>query len=419
MKSSGVGLLCGLAFITIFVSGCVHPSITAVNLNDPKAPEGIPYYLPKAYLIVTKNVRYIPAQPIGLTQPAAIPSSFDSSFDSSTGGGKGGGTSTNKTGNASSTPKTATGTNTNKVSLTAKSTGGDTNNPSDGSGVGGASGGNTVGLQSIAVVPPGPISDGLVPQEFYTYNFVFLPDLTQKYGLRIKGGVGEMRATENLVNGWMHTGPGPIYFKDSSTAETLMASGQMVSDIGSTLGQIALNAAGIPTLPTGSSKGSGVSLTASNKENATAQGSGLQTITNYAEIYIYEQTLTNDAPGHQAIMWVPVSHLKFARDWVGLEQAKSGGNGGGEPGDQSAGGTDNTVVDNDIAQQLKSKGWTNVKVQTEVEASSLTVNVTATQAGKTADDLTKDTTAAASQAVKTELLTIADNQITIKPELGK
>jgi len=41
----------------------------------------------------------------------------------------------------------------------------------------------------------------LVPQEFYTYNFVFLPDLTQKYGLRIKGGVGEMRATENLVNG--------------------------------------------------------------------------------------------------------------------------------------------------------------------------------------------------------------------------
>jgi hypothetical protein len=415
MKSSGAGLLCGLAFFTIFVSGCVHPSITAVNLNDPKAPDGIPYYLPKTYLIITKNVRYIPAQSIGLTQSAAIPSSFDTGFDSSAGGGKGSGASTNKTSTSTSTPKTATGTKTNAVSLTAKSTAGDTNNPSDGSSGGGSSGGNTVGLQSIAVVPPGPISDGLVPQEFYTYNFVFLPDLTQKYGLRIKGGVGEMRATENLVNGWMHTGPGPIYFKDSSTAETLLASGQMVSDIGSTLGQIALNAAGIPTLPTGSSKGSGVSLTASNTGKPSAPGAALQTITNYAEIYIYEQTLTNDAAGHPAITWIPVSHLNFARDWVGLEQANNGGTPNGEP----SSGTDNTVMDNDIAQQLGAKGWTKVTVQTDLETSSLIVNVTAAQAGKTADDLKKDTTDAATQSIKTESLTIANNQITVKAELGK
>ena len=159
---------------------------------------------------------YVPPQPIGLTSTAAIPSTFDN-----TGGG--GGSSTNK--NSQSSPGSAkgkSGSNTNAVSLTARQTESDTNAPAAEAGAN-SSNPQGVGLQSIAVVPPGPISDGLVPQEFYTYTSSFWPDLTQKYGLRIKGGMGELRATENLVNGWMHTGLGPLYLKDSSTAETLTA----------------------------------------------------------------------------------------------------------------------------------------------------------------------------------------------------
>src|SRR5262249_54986372 len=50
-------------------------------------------------------------------------------------------------------------------------------------------------------------------------------DMTQKYGLRIKGGVGEIRAAMSLVNGWQFTGLGPYYMKDSSTAQNVLATG--------------------------------------------------------------------------------------------------------------------------------------------------------------------------------------------------
>ena len=68
-------------------------------------------------------------------------------------------------------------------------------------------------------------SDGLAPNTFFTYHIDFVPDLTQKYGLKVSGGVGEFRAAMNLVNGWQFTGLGPYYMKDSSTAQDVMASG--------------------------------------------------------------------------------------------------------------------------------------------------------------------------------------------------
>ena len=67
--------------------------------------------------------------------------------------------------------------------------------------------------------------DGLSPRTFYTYQIVFVPDLTQKYGLQIKGGAGEIRAAMNLVNGWQFTGLGPYYMKDSSTAQDILSAG--------------------------------------------------------------------------------------------------------------------------------------------------------------------------------------------------
>ena len=86
-------------------------------------------------------------------------------------------------------------------------------------------------------------SDGLAPDTFFTYQIVFVPDLTQKYReLTVKeGGVGEIRAAMNLVNGWQFTGIGPYYMKDSSTAQNILSAGistrlggQAVADVDET-----------------------------------------------------------------------------------------------------------------------------------------------------------------------------------------
>ena len=53
--------------------------------------------------------------------------------------------------------------------------------------------------------------------------------MTQKYVMKIKGGPGEFRAAMNLVNGWMFTGLGPFYLKDSSTAQDIMAYGGAIT----------------------------------------------------------------------------------------------------------------------------------------------------------------------------------------------
>src|SRR5262249_27795721 len=81
-------------------------------------------------------------------------------------------------------------------------------------------------------------NDRLTPEAFYTYHIVFVPDLTQKYGLKINGGVGEIRAAMNLVNGWQFTGVGPFYMKDSSTAQNILASGITANLAGRAVGDV-------------------------------------------------------------------------------------------------------------------------------------------------------------------------------------
>ena len=76
--------------LVVGLSGCQHPSVTAISLNphycdhkfaflyDPcKEPEGIPFYLPKPLLIVSKNFRNIEETKVGLTDSAPIPNFFD------------------------------------------------------------------------------------------------------------------------------------------------------------------------------------------------------------------------------------------------------------------------------------------------------------------------------------------------------
>src|ERR1700694_157999 len=71
-------------------AGCVHISAVRLSPSDHPEPEGIPYYLPRAYIVVTKNVRYIPTPTVGLTMTAVIPNSFEPEPGSG-GGGAGGG----------------------------------------------------------------------------------------------------------------------------------------------------------------------------------------------------------------------------------------------------------------------------------------------------------------------------------------
>ena len=197
-------LLVGALTGAMTAGGCCHPSVTAVPMspwNQHDKHHGIPFYLPKPLLVVSKNVRYVEEAKVGLTTSAPIPGVFDdqskyadvnsrSQFDGT--GGGGGGTST-VTNNLNAMP-----------------------------------GGPAPVLHGTGDIPLSPKEapkDGLTPDVFYTYQIVFVPDLSQKYGLKVKGGAGEIRAAMNLVNGWMFTGLGPYYMKDSSTAQNILAGG--------------------------------------------------------------------------------------------------------------------------------------------------------------------------------------------------
>ncbi len=215
-----MGLMLGLA-------GCHSPSVTAVSLNaDPCGPEcgsfwgvmhhclkqkeeGIPFYLPKPLLVISKNFRNIEESKVGLTDTAPIPNYFDdqskyadlnartnfAGLDGNPGFAPGTGT-----------PASQTFPDKDATNLASKSV------PQVHSG-------------GAPVSPGNAPSDGIKPETFYTYHIIFVPDLTQKYGLKVTGGAGEIRAAMNLVNGWQFTGLGPYYMKDSSTAQNTLAGG--------------------------------------------------------------------------------------------------------------------------------------------------------------------------------------------------
>jgi hypothetical protein len=401
----------------LILTGCKHPRITAVNLNNPKEPKGIPYYLPKPYLIITKNIRYIPTPTVGLTATVPIPSTFDASAALS-GGNASSGSKTNSTSKGASSNGANTGgkqakTNAVETAGAPSSNGSNANSKGAASSGGadaspGASAGTAYGTQvfgpaSIAVVPPASVSDGLVPQEFYTYQIVYMPDLTQKYGLRIKGGAGEFRATENLVNGWMHTGPGPVYMRDSFTSQNVTATGQAVADVSQALGQVALSALGIPSIPGGGAN--------PNKAVQTAGEKGPSKIPDYAQIFVFEPVLSEDN-GKKTVKWHQVDGLPigFSRDWIELERAVAAGQDGAPaPG--------NKDVEGFIQQNLQQKGWANVTVHATLGEGSMTVSVTASKDKAKAPDLKTDTVAAAKDYIQKNSLPILENQIVVQPSV--
>lgn len=212
MGRIAIRLLLGLTCLAS--AGCYHlnkrPTVTALPASPQNQgePPGIPFYLPKPLLVISKNFYHIEDPKVGLTHSAPVPGYFDN--QSSYG------------------------------DLNLRSTFSRSSEPPSGT-IGGDTTSNTF-QQEIPVAGPGPVlhssngipfapdaqkipSDGLAPHMFFTYEIVFVPDLTQKYALQIEGGAGEIRAAMNLVNGWQFTGLGPYYMKDSSTAQNVLARG--------------------------------------------------------------------------------------------------------------------------------------------------------------------------------------------------
>src|SRR5262249_14338522 len=68
-------------------AGCCPFSVTAVSEAEmckgkkhPQA-EGIPFYLPKPLLVISKNFYYIEEAKVGLTKPPPIPNTFDKQWE--------------------------------------------------------------------------------------------------------------------------------------------------------------------------------------------------------------------------------------------------------------------------------------------------------------------------------------------------
>jgi hypothetical protein len=316
---SGCGTLSDLIWATH------RTKVTAISLN-PEDGElygeetGIPFYLPKPLLIIAKNFRNIEEARTGLTDSAPIPNGFD---DQSKYADLNARTNFNglqtipppapptpptpppstQAADAAAPPKTRpSDTPTPKLTSTAQ-----------------------VHFGSAAVTPgvtaAATPSDGLSPATFYTYHIVFVPDLTQRYGLKVRGGPGEIRAAMNLVNGWQFTGIGPFYMKDSATAQNMLASGISTRLGGQAAADVINAAANLGTL-FGKKQDASVPANEPNLQRIVKTMCDIpsdrapMTLPHYAEIHVYDAHLTPLGE----MEWREVTNLSFNRDFLGTEQ---------------------------------------------------------------------------------------------------
>jgi hypothetical protein len=285
---------------------CGRPEVTAVSLNPADGDKcgkecGVPFYLPKPLLIVSKNFRNIESPTVGLTDTAPIPVGFD---------------------DQSKYADLNARTNFNGLNGAAVSGAvapADVANPGINTGTAMKS---APTLHSLgAPLSPGKApSDMLAPETFYTYQIVFVPDMTQRYGLKIRGGPGEIRAAMNLVNGWQFTGIGPFYMKDSSTAQDILASG-IATRLGGQAAADVLNASADLAKALGGRQGAAVGAedraVQRLSETITQLPLGHQpmTLVDFAEIHVYEPNLTPEG----MMEWHEITHLQFNRDYLGVK----------------------------------------------------------------------------------------------------
>jgi hypothetical protein len=280
------GLFLALSVVGI-VGGCHHFEITAVSLSNPCEPEGLPFYLPKPLLIIAKNFRNIEERTDGLTDPVPIPNSFDQQQGYA---------------DLKANVTTTSAPSTPPPGDDAKKHAGPIRTP-DGT------------VVQERILPSEAPKDGASPDTFFTYHIVFVPDLTQKYGLRVKGGPGEVRAALNLVNGWMFTGLGPFYLKDSSTAQNIMAGGAAVTLAGRGVADVVSSLADLRRAglrQAGQVEGSQLEKTVHTMTmlmDEKKMGPAPLCIPRYAEIHIYEPVLTSE----HTVEWRPVVNQEFER----------------------------------------------------------------------------------------------------------
>ena len=292
---------------------CARPEMTAVSLNRSDGclygkDSGIPFYLPKPLLIVSKNFRNIETPTVGLTNTAPIPTGYD---------------------DQSKYADLNARTNFNGLSGPSVS-GASVADPASPAVNTGTSVASPPVLHSTgAPITPGKApSDGLAPETFFTYQIVYVPDLTKRYGLKIRGGPGEIRAAMNLVNGWQFTGTGPIYLKDSSTAQNILASG-ISTRLGGAAAADVLNASAnlAKAFPAGGKQGGAIPgddervQTLSETLSALPVNMKVQKIADFAEIHVYEPQL---APDGQVIWHKIVDGLKFDRHYLGEKKVVKG-----------------------------------------------------------------------------------------------
>lgn len=300
MKASA-RCLAVIAVIAIAPAGCQHPTITAVSLSEAHygKQSGIPFYLPKPLLIIAKNFRAIEEAKVGLTDSAPIPTGFDDQAKYADLNAR---------------------TNFAGLNGTDANGGGDTQNggtPDTGTTTAEKSSPHVYTSDGPPITPREAPSDGLAPATFYTYHIVFVPDLTQKYGLKVKGGVGEIRAAMNLVNGWQFTGLGPYYMKDSSTAQNVLASGIAArlgaSGVADVVNSIA-DLSGKLQDATVSADDQRVQRLAKSIE-ALPLERACMTLPNFAEIHVFEARIGMDGQ----MEWCEIANLSFDRQYLGAE----------------------------------------------------------------------------------------------------
>jgi hypothetical protein len=181
--------VCGV-LLSAAASSCA--SVTAVPV-DPltwkakmDAPEGIPYYLPRPYLLVTEV-------PVETPPPKAQQEE-----------GKGGAAAKAAPGKGTSADKSAPPADDAMKKATPA--------PDDGSGT-----------------SPSPASDqsfGMFTKQ-YGVKLIYLPDYEHPMLLRQRAGIGSTTLKPTLQNGWMLTALDSS--ADSKTAETLASIGSLVS----------------------------------------------------------------------------------------------------------------------------------------------------------------------------------------------
>jgi hypothetical protein len=288
-----------------------RPLLTArpASPQNRDEPDGIPFYLPKPLLVISKNVYHIEEAKVGLTDTAPIPTNFDAQAQYA---------DVNNRSTVSDKP----------IELQPSGDEGEDPPASRHSSPRLHSGGAPISPS------PGQIpDDGLAPHIFFTYEIVFVPDLTQKYVMEVRGGPGEVRAAMNLVNGWQFTGLGPYYVKDSSTAQNILSTGIAGNLLSAGASDVITN---IADLRAGAETGGRESFTiehvtalvdAMDRANTTktvewnkvghpkVSEDGrmvVPRIENYAEVHIWEPIVVDGQ-----LTWRPVIDHAFSREVLG------------------------------------------------------------------------------------------------------